>query len=71
MNELIKDAFYVILIFALAFVAFYLGTRNSTLEQRTNRYDCSLTEFVPDVPPDVREECRRRRIEQLNQQQGQ
>jgi len=26
-------------------------------------YDCSITEFHPDVPPKVKEECRKRRIQ--------
>lgn len=68
MNELVKDIYYLILIFALTWIAFYLGTRHDTLEQRTNRYNCALTEFVADVPQDVRNQCRQRRIDSINKQ---
>lgn len=30
-------------------------------ENRTVRYDCSIAEFAPDFPPQVREECRKKR----------
>jgi hypothetical protein len=32
-----------------------------TQENRTIRYDCSIAEFAPDFPPQVREECRKKR----------
>jgi len=66
MNELFKDFFYLLLVFVVVWCAFYLGTRHDTVEQRTDRYDCSITEFVADIPQDVRNECRRRRIESIN-----
>jgi hypothetical protein len=31
-------------------------------------FDCRMSEFHPDFPPDVREECRRQRNEQLKRQ---
>ena len=65
MNEIFKDIFYVFIIFAAVWAAFYLGTRHDTLEQKMKYYDCSLTEFIPDVPNDVRIECRRQRIESI------
>jgi hypothetical protein len=71
MNQLLKDIIYILLVFALIYIMFYLGTRHNTLEEKMARYDCSLSEFVPDVPPEVRAECRRRAIERINQQQGQ
>jgi hypothetical protein len=67
--HIIKDFFYLIIIFLGVWFAFYLTHRHDTLEQKTARYDCKLAEFVPNVPPEVREECRRRTIEQFNQQQ--
>jgi len=30
-------------------------------EHRTVRYDCSIAEFAPDFPPQVKEECRKKR----------
>jgi hypothetical protein len=29
-------------------------------------YDCNLSEFHPDYPPEVKEECRKKRIEKSN-----
>lgn len=69
--HLIKDLFYVVLIFLAVYITFYLVHRHDTVEQRTARYDCSLTEFLADIPADVRTECRRRRIEQINQPRDQ
>lgn len=63
MNELIKDLLNIIILFCLVWIGFYLYTRHDTLEQRMIRYDCNLTEFVPNVPNDVVNECRRRKLE--------
>ncbi len=68
MNELFKDITYVIILITAVYVAFYLGTRHDTIEQRTARYNCDLSEFAADIPQDVRNECRRRRIESINKQ---
>lgn len=68
MNELIKDIFYLIILFLAVWVSFYLGTRHDTVSQRTARYNCDLAEFVADVPVDVRNECRRLRIQQINKE---
>ncbi len=69
--HLVKDLFYVVLIFLAVYIGFYLMHRHDTLEQRMTRYDCTLAEFNADFPPDVREECRRRAIERINQQKDQ
>ena len=66
MNELVKDLFNIVVLFCVVWIGFYLYTRHDTIERRTDRYECSLTEFVADVPQDVRNECRRRRIESIN-----
>jgi hypothetical protein len=29
-------------------------------------YDCNLSDFHPDYPPEVKEECRKKRIEKSN-----
>jgi hypothetical protein len=29
-------------------------------------YDCNLSEFHPDYPPEVKEECRKKRIQKNN-----
>lgn len=66
MKEMFKDFSYLIIMFIAVWLAFYLGTRHDTLEQRMRRYDCRITEFAPDIPNDIREECRRRRLEAFN-----
>lgn len=71
MNDLIKDTFYIILMFIAVWFSFYLYTRHDTLEQKMARYDCRISEFDPGFPPEVRAECRRRAIELYNQQQSQ
>jgi|LauGreDrversion4_2_1035121.scaffolds.fasta_scaffold142338_2 hypothetical protein len=68
MSELFKDLFYLIMVFILVWVVFYLFTRHDTVEQRILRYDCRISEFSPDFPNDIRQECRRRALEQYNQQ---
>jgi hypothetical protein len=42
---------------------------NADWNDRTVIYDCSLAEISPDYPPEVKNECRRLRIEQFQQQQ--
>ena len=69
--SIIKELFYVAVIFLGMWMAFYLGMRNEPLAEKVSRYDCRLTEFAPDIPPEVRQECRRRHIEQINQQKDQ
>ena len=68
MNELVKDLIYVVVLFCVVWCIFYLYTRHDTTEQRMVRYDCRISEFAPDIPQDVRAECRRRAIELYNQQ---
>jgi hypothetical protein len=65
---IVKDFIYLILVFVFVWIAFYFGTRNATLEEKMARYDCTLAEFSPDFPPEIRQECRRRTIERINQQ---
>jgi hypothetical protein len=65
---IVKDFIYLILVFVFVWIAFYLGTRNATLEEKMARYDCTLAEFSPDFPPEIRQECRRRALERINQQ---
>ena len=66
--ELLKDTFYVLVMFILVWCGFYLYTRHDSVNQRANRYDCALTEFQARVPDDIREECRRRKLELLNKE---
>jgi hypothetical protein len=67
----IKDIVLILALSILVYLALFLATRNQTLEQRMAHYDCRLSEFVPDFPPEVRAECRRRVLEQLNRQREQ
>ena len=68
MNDLIKDIFYLALVFLAVWIVFYLYTRHDTVEQRVLRYDCRIAEFSPDIPQDVRIQCRRQALELYNQQ---
>lgn len=68
---IIKDIALLLCMCVLVCIAFYLGTRHWTLEDQMKHYDCRLAEFVPDFPPEVRAECRRRTIEWINQQREQ
>ena len=68
MNTLIKDILLLVSLGLLVVLAiFYIG-KNETLDEKIARYDCRLSEFLPDFPPEVRNECRRRNIENYNQQ---
>ncbi len=69
--HIVKDIFYVFVLFAAVYFSFYLAHRNETLEEKMARYDCRLSEFLPDFPPEVRAECRRLVIERINQQKEQ
>ena len=64
--ELLKDLFYIAVMFLIVWFGFYLYTRHDTVDQRVTRYDCALTEFQARVPNDIRMECRRRKLELLN-----
>ncbi len=68
--HLLKDLLLVFAMFLAVYLSFYLGMRHEPLEDKMQRYDCSLTEFVPDVPAEVRNECRRRRVELINQEKA-
>ena len=67
MATLVKDIVLVIIMIALVWLAFYLGSRHDTLEERVQHYDCGLTEFVGGIPPDIRSACREQRLQELNQ----
>jgi hypothetical protein len=43
---------------------------NADWNNRTVIYDCSLAEISPDYPSEVKNECRRLRLEQLQQHQN-
>ncbi len=68
MNEIIKDVLSLIVVSALLWVGFYLFTRHDSLQQKASRYDCNLTEFVANVPNDIRDECRRQKLLTINNQ---
>jgi hypothetical protein len=67
---LLKDLMHLILIFLIVYVVFHLFERYDTLQDKMKRYDCRISEFTPDFPPEVREECRRQSIERINQGKG-
>lgn len=66
--ELLKDLFYIIVMFILVWCGFYLYTRHDSVEQRVGRYDCALTEFQARTPDDIRNECRRIKLNSINNQ---
>jgi hypothetical protein len=68
--HLIKDMIYVGLIFFAVYFGFYLFERHDTVQDKMKRYDCRISEFSPDFPPEIREECRRQSIERINQGKG-
>jgi hypothetical protein len=55
-----------ILIIAAAVVVVSILISTNFGAGRTIIYDCSLAEFHPDFPPDVREQCRELFREQLS-----
>lgn len=42
---------------------------NADWNNKTVIYDCSIAEISPDYPPEVKNECRRLRIEELHERQ--
>jgi hypothetical protein len=42
---------------------------NADWSNRTVIYDCSLAEISPDYPPEVKNECRRLRIDEFRERQ--
>jgi hypothetical protein len=68
--HIVKDLLYVLILFIAVYITFFLLHRHDTLEEKVARYDCRLAEFLPDFPIEVREECRRRSIERINQGKG-
>lgn len=68
MNELLKDIFNLALVFLIVWFGFYLYTRHDTLAEKTAKYNCDLTEFMAKTPDDVKNECRRIKIETINNQ---
>jgi len=56
------------------FIGFVLGVATMVTlafllpEQEGRYYDCSMAEWHPDIPPEVREECRKRRNEYRKKQ---
>ena len=57
----------VLFIVMLAFVIFILSF--AEFNRSTKVYDCSMADWHPDIPIDVREECRRLRYEHWKREQ--
>ena len=60
-----KDKIIILLILLVAL--FVLS--NAEWSNRTVVYDCSLAEISPDYPQEVKNECRRLRIEEFQERQ--
>ena len=68
--HIIKDLLYVVFLFVAVYLILYLTQRYDTLEEKMSNYDCRISEFLPRIPTEIIEECRRRHIELINQQKG-
>ena len=64
--SIFKDFFLLAVLAALMFCIMFLVRKHESLEQKMERYNCSLSEFAPDFPQEVRNECRRQRLEAFN-----
>lgn len=53
-------------IFALVFLFAMISIAVVFDEPRSIRYDCSIAEISPDYPIQVKEQCRKLRLEQKN-----
>lgn len=60
-----KDKIIIVLIL---FGAFWI-LANADWNNRTVVYDCSLAEISPDYPVEVKNECRRLRMEEFREKQ--
>ncbi len=60
-----KDKLIVAIILLIAI----LILANADWDNRTVVYDCSLAEISPDYPQEVKNECRRLRIEEFRERQ--
>jgi hypothetical protein len=59
------------LIIAVVFLVAIVILANADWDNRTVVYDCSLAEISPDYPQEVKNECRRLRIEEFRERQVQ
>ncbi len=64
-SNITKDKWLLILVIII--VIFLLFSNFG--EQRGRIYDCGMAEWHPDIPPAVKEECRRRALEYWREQQ--
>lgn len=56
----------IIILAVILFSAFlFVETRGGSVKV----YDCGMAEWHPDIPKEVREECRRLRIDELNRRE--
>ncbi len=60
-----KDKLIVAIILLIAI----LILANADWDNRTVVYDCSIAEISPDYPQEVKNECRRLRIEEFRERQ--
>ena len=55
----------IIILAVIVFLAFlFIETRSGSVKV----YDCGMTEWHPDIPKEVRDECRRIYIDELKKQ---
>lgn len=63
LNEDIKFAILMIVVFVSMASAFFQPTYSVT-------YDCRIAEISPDIPPAVKEQCRKKMSKHLQPQKG-
>jgi hypothetical protein len=63
---MIKDMICVAILLVFGWVSWLWITRYFEQHPQQAYYDCSLSEFAPDFPTWAREQCRQRRLDQIN-----
>lgn len=65
-RETVKDIIIVVLAATIVSIFGYLIIQN---QPQGRYYDCGMAEWHPDIPKEVREECRRRHLEKYKKDQ--
>jgi len=59
MKQILKTIGILFIVLGLALVMLGLIIVGNSIPQGTRVYDCGMAEWHPDIPPKVREECRK------------
>jgi len=63
-RETVKDIIIVVLAATIVSILGYILIQN---QPQGRYYDCGMAEWHPDIPKEIKEECRRRRYENFKQ----